>query len=145
MKAWESLFKFSKRLSINDVSPCNVTKFQKSTNCTCHFYRDIAFNGRQPDLHCLVILMGEKQKQKHTFIRAFESSPVHCLNPRPSENLLNPENGATRAILTRNNWYNKILRCRSLTVCQCHLKWHLPVCGHVWLQNTPLPMLPDDL
>lgn len=30
---------------------------------------------------------------------AFESSPVHCLKPRPWGNLLSPENGGASAIL----------------------------------------------
>lgn len=34
-----------------------------------------------------------------TFINALESSPVHCLNPRPFGNRRNPANGATTAML----------------------------------------------
>lgn len=34
-----------------------------------------------------------------TFISALESSPVHCLNPRPIGNRRNPANGATMAML----------------------------------------------
>jgi hypothetical protein len=37
-----------------------------------------------------------------TFINAFESSPVHCLNPRPSGNCRNPVNEGTVAILRSN-------------------------------------------
>ena len=35
----------------------------------------------------------------HTFISALESSPVHCLKPRPSGNWRNPGNKGTAAIL----------------------------------------------
>ena len=41
-----------------------------------------------------------KQKQKLTFIRAFESSPVHCLYPRPSGKRRSPGNGGAAAILS---------------------------------------------
>jgi hypothetical protein len=34
-----------------------------------------------------------------TFISAFESSPVHCLNPRPSGKRRKPENEGAAAIL----------------------------------------------
>jgi hypothetical protein len=37
--------------------------------------------------------------ESQTFIKALESSPVHCLNPRPVGNRRNPENGATTAML----------------------------------------------
>jgi hypothetical protein len=37
-----------------------------------------------------------------TFIRAFESSPVHCLKPRPSGNLRRPANGGAAAMLKKN-------------------------------------------
>lgn len=36
---------------------------------------------------------------KYTFISAFESSPVHCLNPRPLGKRRSPENGAIIEIL----------------------------------------------
>lgn len=36
---------------------------------------------------------------KLTFINAFVSSPVHCLNPRPLGNRLIPEKGAASDIL----------------------------------------------
>ena len=44
-----------------------------------------------------------------TFINAFESSPVHCLKPRPSGNLRRPANGGAAAILKKDyeNLYNK--------------------------------------
>jgi hypothetical protein len=49
-----------------------------------------------------------------TFMRAFESSPVHCLNPRPSENRCRPENGGTIAILfTSSSVYCKITSNRN--------------------------------
>jgi hypothetical protein len=35
-----------------------------------------------------------------TFISAFESSPVHCLNPRPCENRRRPAKGGTIAMLS---------------------------------------------
>jgi hypothetical protein len=34
-----------------------------------------------------------------TFINALESSPVHCVNPRPSLNRRRFENGGAQAIL----------------------------------------------
>ena len=40
--------------------------------------------------------------QKHTFIRAFESSPVHCLKPRPSGKRRRPGNKGTAAMLMRD-------------------------------------------
>lgn len=39
---------------------------------------------------------GEKED---TFIRAFESSPVHCAKSRPSGNRRKPGNGGTAEIL----------------------------------------------
>jgi len=38
---------------------------------------------------------------KYTFMRAFESSPVHCLKPRPSGNRRRPENGGVIAMLIK--------------------------------------------
>ena len=38
-----------------------------------------------------------------TFISAFESSPVHCLKPRPWGNRQRPGNGGTAAILDIHN------------------------------------------
>jgi hypothetical protein len=38
---------------------------------------------------------------KDTFIKALESSPVHCLKPRPTGKRLRPANGGAREILCR--------------------------------------------
>lgn len=38
-------------------------------------------------------------RRRLTFINAFESSPVHCLNPRPSGKRRSPGNNGTAAIL----------------------------------------------
>jgi hypothetical protein len=40
-------------------------------------------------------------KQKRTFIKAFESSPVHCLKPQPSGNRRRPGNKGTAAMLMK--------------------------------------------
>jgi hypothetical protein len=40
-----------------------------------------------------------KGNSTHTFIKALESSPVHCLKPRPCGNLRRPANGGATAIL----------------------------------------------
>ena len=37
-----------------------------------------------------------------TFIKALESFPVHCLNPRPCGNRLSPGKGGTAAMLPQN-------------------------------------------
>ena len=42
-----------------------------------------------------------------TFISAFESSPVHCLNPRPSGNRRKPANGGTMLMLLF--WFSSVL------------------------------------
>ena len=41
-----------------------------------------------------------KSNYNFTFISALESSPVHCLNPRPSGKRRIPAKGGTAAILT---------------------------------------------
>ena len=45
---------------------------------------------------------------EQTFISALESSPVHCLNPRPSGNRRSPGNKGTAAILVKCNHDNFI-------------------------------------
>jgi hypothetical protein len=46
------------------------------------------------------IAMKEKRK-KFTFIKAFESSPVHCAKSRPSGKRRSPGNGGTAEILEK--------------------------------------------
>jgi len=41
----------------------------------------------------------EQNVEVVTFIKARESLPVHCLNPRPWGNLRSPAKGGTHAIL----------------------------------------------
>ncbi len=56
-----------------------------------------------------------------TFIRAFESSPVHCLKPLPSGKRRRPANGGTTAILNEENEYKQVHNLGSLlTGDQCH-------------------------
>lgn len=48
-------------------------------------------------------MIKNEKKIYSTFISAFESSPVHCANPRPSGKRRKPENDATAAILCHMN------------------------------------------
>ena len=43
------------------------------------------------------------QGERLTFIKALESSPVHCLNPQPCRNRHNPANGGTTAMLAHTH------------------------------------------
>lgn len=52
-----------------------------------------------------MIILVDAQLELHTFINAFESSPVHCLNLRPSGNRRSPGKGGTMAML------NSAIRC----------------------------------
>ena len=48
---------------------------------------------------CLSVQQMQPIMWKYTFIRALESFPVHCLNPRPSGKRRKPAKGAAAAIL----------------------------------------------
>ena len=65
---------------------------------------DMACYGGQIDLHdgaALSTLCLGYHKQGHTSINALESSPVHCLKPRPSGKRRSPGNKGAVAILTK--------------------------------------------
>jgi hypothetical protein len=61
----------------------------------------MAFDSRQIDLHkyTLAVIIDYLICYKLTFMRAFESSPVHCLKPLPSGNRRSPTKGGARAML----------------------------------------------
>ena len=86
----------------------------------------------------------------HTFISAFESSPVHWVNPRPSGNLRSPGNGGAAAILTapvkyvlywshiKNTYRQSMSTNRSLVpVFPCSNSRYFPTHSMKWSLNMP--------
>jgi hypothetical protein len=61
-----------------------------------------------------------------TFIRALESSPVHCLKFLPSGNLRRPANGGVIAMLDRTKYTDIHYKGIDLTAGQYHREFSLP-------------------
>ena len=97
---------------IYDVTPHKIAKLHKGAYSAHHLRRNMTCNGRKINLQSLV---GTTVKIAsillYTFISAFESSPVHCLNPRPSGKQRRAGNeGAAAMLMMDESWLNKINR-----------------------------------
>ena len=83
-----------------DVMADKIAKLHKGAYCTHHLHWNMPCNGRKINLQCWVSTTVRITKiLNHTFISAFESSPVHCLNPWPSGKQWRPGNEGAAAIL----------------------------------------------
>lgn len=108
----------------------------------------VVSSGIMEDLRCMI-------KQKVTFMRAFESSPVHWEKSRPSGKRRRPGKGGTAEILGRlgvNNWFkwskSQYLRwahrwsissiMASAAVVPCTCLRYSPIHSTRWSLNVPL-------
>src|SRR4051794_4342887 len=83
MKSGEGLIQLTEGCFIEHITPRKVTELKECTEGANYILGNIPFNCWE------IYLVKMYQKNKNvtyillTFISAFESSPVHCLNPRP--------------------------------------------------------------
>ena len=82
-----------------NISSSKVAELEERSDGDDNVARDNAIDGWKVDLERSIKTVNETELVVSTFMRAFESSPVHCLNPRPSWKCLSFENGGTTAIL----------------------------------------------
>ena len=76
----------------------NRTRERPETWAWFHQGRVPRWLANKPFCECQC-LEGVWNRRVLTFIRAFESSPVHCVNPRPSGKRRRPEKDGTTAML----------------------------------------------
>lgn len=100
----ESLPKIGKHTLINDRATNYIAEVQESGHCANNPRRKMTINGRQIDLKKPNNWHSTNSKGSRfyatTFINAFVSFPVHCLNLRPSLNLRTPWKGGATEILS---------------------------------------------
>src|SRR5882757_6963533 len=80
--------------------PDKIAEVQKCRYSTRHISGHVAFDCWEPYLFLLIRGWGVfNETRPHTFMSAFESLPVHWLNPRPFLNRRRPGYNGTTAIL----------------------------------------------
>jgi len=89
------------RIFINAGMAEKVAKVQKCTESLDHLQQNVASYCRKIDLFNRAVRGQNVQYHLLTFMRAFESSPVHCLNPRPSGKCRRPGKDGDAAILLK--------------------------------------------
>jgi hypothetical protein len=84
-----------------------VAELEQCTECVNNICQYVTLNCGNVNLSLSVKVVGKRNK--FTFMRALESSPVHCLKLRPCGKRRRPENEATAAILSEN-LVNKLVK-----------------------------------
>jgi hypothetical protein len=84
----------------DDFAAYKVAEIEEGAERTQHLRGNMALNGWEVNLERCEIGKGLLEYLR-TFMRAFESSPVHCLKPGPSGKRRSPGNGGTAAMLFR--------------------------------------------
>jgi hypothetical protein len=80
MKSLKRDLQVRKTLRVDSVAPGNVTEFQKRRKSLNNVGWNDPYDGREVDLECAPgqwIILSTARNSMRTFMRAFESSPVH--------------------------------------------------------------------
>src|ERR1700744_2987168 len=99
MEACNGSVDLIERVFIELRSPDKVAKFHERCNRPNHLRRGMTHDCWEIHLRNQNSCLRQKG-EKQTFIKALESSPVHCLKPRPSGKRRRPGNKGAAAILT---------------------------------------------
>lgn len=130
MKSLNIFLKSYEHWCCNCIPASNITCIEKYRDTLNNCWGKVPSNCRQVDLRHGVSIFSkslETLQVEHTFINAFESSPVHWVKSRPSGNRRRPGNGGTADILYlvlsfhtqwierhMDRWSISVIICRAL-------------------------------
>jgi len=107
MEACEQVIYSIEHIFIDAGMVDKVAKVQKCTESLDHLWRNVASYCRKIDLFDRAVRGQNVQYCLLTFMRAIESSPVHCLNPWPSGKHCRPGKDGDAAILLKiSQWHH---------------------------------------
>ena len=81
------------------VKLCSRSLGMHRTSAPSHLVHDHLLQVGKPERKSIRLLIVEQKNFLHTFMSAFESSPVHCLKFLPSEKCQSPAKGGASVML----------------------------------------------